>query len=115
MFHCRIKPNKDKPGTFHAPSCDGNSAKALTNAASYDEVEYGPDGEATTVRRGWLHDIWGDAGKGSWVHGQAELWRQWQLVVRDGRAGEPSAEAVRTFGHKCRRLFRCVSSTRRQY
>ena len=105
-FHRRIKENPEKHGTFYDVSCNGNSAKALSENASKERTVYDDNGVATTVRTGWLHDMWGDGPEGSWVYGQGEIWRQWAKVVEDGRSAQPSAEAVRTFGHKCRRLFR---------
>ena len=102
--------NTEKKNAFHEPSCDGNNAKALAKAASYDEVQIRPDGKEVTVRKGWLHEYFKDE-QDPWLRGQVEVWRQWQAIVKDGRDAHPSPEAVRTFGHKTRRLFRLARMT----
>ena len=102
--------DKDKKNAFHEPSCDGNTAKDLARAASYDEVQIGPDGKEVTVRKGWLHEYFENY-EDIWLRGQVEVWRQWQAIVKDGRDAHPSPEAVRTFGHKTRRLFRLARMT----
>ena len=91
----KIKPKKEGDGWYDA-SCNGQAAKSLTATASYVNGQ----GEL----QGWLHEMWGVHSE--WAKQQGMLWRQWNDVLFTGRALEPSAEQVQSFGPICRRLFR---------
>jgi hypothetical protein len=76
--------------------CNGKTAKALTESASYLDS----DGNL----KGWLHDVWGTTEE--WVVGKGYIFRLWREVLFVGRELEPTREQQLAFGPNCRTLFR---------